>query len=165
MPLKASDGFPLLMRRVTSVICVILLTLLVSGGSSVLAAALCPNMQSLSCCMKTKHEAMPSHEAMEGMAMDDAGVMPVADVEAVSMSQRATPCAHCFSPADLAIKSAVIANPAQASKRNLSGAMLARALESLPASDSPFVSIISLRQHAPPGASSARHVLINVLLI
>jgi hypothetical protein len=154
------------MRRATSFIGLILLALLVSGSSNVLAAALCPNMQALSCCpMKTEHDAAPSHEAMDGMSMDGAGVMPAVSVEAISIGQSATLCTHCFSPADPVIRSVVVANPAQTSKRNLSVPVLARVPSSPVVSDSSFASIVSSRQHAPPFASTSRHVLINIFLI
>jgi hypothetical protein len=151
------------MRRVTSFIGLTLLALLLSGWGNVLAAALCSKMQVASCCLiKTTHDSAPSHEAM---AMDSMAMMPAADGEANSMSQPAASCAHCLSSPDLPFKSVVTVNSVRESERNLSAPVAAPVLRSLAAFSSSFAPPVSSRQHAPPGSSTSRHVLINVFLI
>lgn len=156
------------MRRITSFIGIILLALLASGWSNVLATALCPNMQVASCClMKMKHKSASSHEAMamDGMEMDSAEMMTAVDVEANSISQSTPACALCLNRSELPIKSVVMVNLVRDSRRDLSAAPDA----AVPGSLAPFSSLFALpvtsRQHAPPVTSTSRHVLINVFLI
>jgi hypothetical protein len=152
------------MRRITSFIGIMLLALLASGWSNVLASALCRNMQTPDCClMKTMHDPASSHEAM---AMDDmAMTMPAAEGEANQVGQPMQSCAHCLSSSNLPAKSVLVVNSVQESKPNL-GAAIAALFTGPPVSFSPsFTPAIFSRQHAPPGTSAARHVLINVFLI
>ena len=142
-------------------ICVISL-LFVSGWGHVLAAAFCPNMQDMPGCAMQRGETS-THEGHEGMEMGDMQMPPVAtESKAHTLERPLVSC--CASRPEIPPAPAVASRGAQQSKQDL-GALLKPALKAIEAPAPSFFQPITSRQHAPPGASTPRHVLISVFLI
>ena len=146
---------------------VITLLLAVNWGA-VLAAAPCPRAQGHACChaksLAHGHGMSPAHDGMavggmEGMAAlsDDGG-------NGEALDQPLESCAHCMSHSGFPV-TAVVASGAQGqSGRELSAAP-PPTLKTSAAHPSSFAPPVVSRQHAPPGASHSRHLLIGVFLI
>ena len=142
-------------------ICVISL-LFVSGWSHVLAATFCPNMQDMpGCAMQTGHTSTSSHEGME---MYDMQMTPTIAESEVNAMQQPQMFSCCTSRPELPSSPVIASRGAEQSKQDL-GAILQQAIKALAPQTISFAPPISSRQHAPPGASTPRHVLISVFLI
>ena len=165
--------------------------LLVMGSlGHVLAASLCPRSLGRECCFaktsKPKHDSSCSHPdmpmrlmSMDSMSMDDmvmedtaplevpnpfAPPVVVEEVLANAFEQPAELCAHCLA------HSGIPNTPASfVATQDESG----KAVDSVPSPVSNFLAPSlnaisqhgSPREHAPPGTSAPRHVLISVFLI
>lgn len=159
----------------------IALALLIGMSSlgHVFAAAFCPRMRGHECCLaKTAshqrvsgctHEAM----AMDEMVMDDMATVdkstlsfPTAsenEVLANEFGQPVESCAHCLSHSGLSNAPASFVNVPDQSNKTVSLALPVPAFLVPP----PMTLAQSglPRQHAPPGTSASRHLLISVFLI
>src|SRR5436853_4491618 len=140
--------------------------LFVSGWSRVLAAAICPKTQAMTACpMQIGDKPTSSHEAMEMDEMGDMQMPPtITDGEANALSQPMGLCPHCFSQPNQQ-NSTVVASKGVDQSRKDFGSALQQAIKVITPQTSSFAPPVASRQHAPPGASTARHVLISVFLI
>jgi hypothetical protein len=144
-------------------ICVISL-LFVSGWGHVLASAFCPDMQDMpNCTMQKAPTSASQHEGHEGMEMGDMQ-MPPNDAESKAGSLERPLVSCCASRPEIPPAPIVARRGAEQSKQDL-GAILKPALTALTQPTSSFAPMVTSRQHAPPGAAIARHVLIQVFLI
>lgn len=141
--------------------------LFVSGWSHVLAAALCPQMQvKASCPMQMRDHSPSSHEAMGMGEMGDIQ-MPettVSDGEAPAVDLPIGSCSHCFSKSNHPTSTVVTVYGVEQSRRDI-GAIVQQTIKAFSPLTSSFAPPITSRQHAPPGVSAPRHVLISVFLI
>ena len=141
--------------------------LFMSGWSHVVAAALCPNMQvKTSCPMQMMDHSTSSHDAMEigemvDMAMPDT---TVSGGEANAVDPPMGSCPHCFSQSEHPTSTVVAVKAVDQSKRDLR-VILHQSLTPIASQASSFARPVLSRQHAPPRAPTARHILINVFLI
>jgi len=144
-------------------ICVISL-LFVSGWGHVLAAAFCPNMQDMpGCHMQAENISTSPHEGHEGMEMGDMQMKPTAtDGKAGALERPLASC--CASRPEVPPTPMVSSRGAEQSKQDLS-ALLKPALKAIEPHAPSFAPFVTSRQHAPPGDSTQRHVLISVFLI
>lgn len=157
----------------------IILLLLVSGWSHVLAAALCPHVKMAQVCcpvketashdhgMSTAHEAMPM-DGMEGMEMQTPAATPVAETSttkesADSLSQPVEDCSHCMGHSQLPTTPVAVSTTDQSSRSAEQAAPPATSLitPTIPT----LAALVSSRPHGPPGASTTLHVLISVFRI
>jgi hypothetical protein len=162
------------MRRL--LIITVISLLLVSGWSHVLAAALCPQMQvKASCPMQMMEHSPSSHEAMAkgakgaNGAMGEMGDMPVSETavstaEVNALDPPMGSCPHCFSKSEYPTSNIPAVKGVNQGKRNLR-VILQQALARIAFQTRSFAAPILSRQHAPPRAPTARHVLISVFLI
>jgi hypothetical protein len=155
----------------------------VSSVGHVLAAAFCPHLQGRECCVvkstNTPHASGCNHEdaAMSGMDMSDVSpdktnadsltaTRPAVSDEEVAADKFEEPfesCAHCLGHSALInAPVAYVTVPDQSNK----------IISSAPAVPAFLVPSVAMRsrvrlpqQHAPPGRSASRHLLINVFLI
>jgi hypothetical protein len=142
-------------------ICVISL-LFVSGWGNVLAAAFCPHMQDMpGCTMQAGKNSASSHEGME---MGDMQMTPTI-AESSEVNAMEQPLASCCTSRPEVPPSPVIASRGAEQSKPDPGAILQQARQIPAPQTTSFAPPISSRQHAPPGASTPRHVLINVFLI
>jgi hypothetical protein len=144
-------------------ICVISL-LFVSGWSYVLASAFCPDMQDMpNCHMQTGNAFTSPHKGHEGMEMGD---MQMASVTTESKAHKLErPLVSCCASRPQIPPAPIVARRgAEQSKQDL-GALLKPALKAITQPTSSFAPPVTSRQHAPPGDSTPRHVLISVFLI
>ena len=141
-------------------ICVICL-LFVSGWGHVLAAAFCPNMQDMpGCTMQMADTSAPGHEGME---MGDMQMPPAAtENKAHALEQPFVSC--CASRPEVPPAPVVASRGAEQSKQDL-GAVLKPSPKAITPPAPSFFPPVTSRQHAPPGASTPRHVLVSVFLI
>ena len=165
--------------------------LLVMGSlGHVFAAGLCPRSFGRECCSaktsKHTHHSSSCHQdiamdlmPMDGMATDDMAVEDTAAVEvsnlfappvvdeevlASAFEQPVESCAHCMSHSGIPNTPASFVTVPDESRK---------AVDSLPLAVSSFLSPSltkvkqygSPREHAPPGTSAPRHILISVFLI
>ena len=166
----------------------ILLAFIAGAWGNVLAAAFCPRLGStLSCCLK--HSSHPSqspethdmHHMDMGQMADMQMDMPAESTEEASTQKQSEPlaevnqdagptalgqpvetCSHCLSHSQLPLGSITLHETESAKQRaDLTAPQLAQdtALVSLPRL------IFDPREHAPPGDSSPRYLLINVFRI
>jgi hypothetical protein len=144
-------------------ICVIFL-LSVSGWGHVLAVAFCHDMQDMAgCSMRVGMTSTPSHSSHEGMEMGDMQMPPaIAESEVKAIAQPMASC--CTSRPDVPPAPVIASRGAEQSKQD-TGAILQQARQINAPQTISFAPPISSRQHAPPGASTPRHVLIGVFLI
>lgn len=144
-------------------ICVISL-LFVSGWSHVLASALCPDMQDMSGChMQTGDTPVPAHEGHQGVEMGYAQMSsPVAAGEANSLERPMASC--CASRPALPPPSIIVSKGAEQPKKEL-GIVPQKTSKAITPQTLSFALPVSSRQHAPPGVSIPRHVLVSVFLI
>lgn len=141
--------------------------LFVSGWSHMLAAAVCPQMQvKASCPMQMREHSNSSHEAM---AMGEMGDMQMSEttvsedeVNAVNLPLGS--CPHCFSKSEYPTSTVIDVKGVEQSKRDL-GAILQQTIKAFSPLTTLFAPPVASRQHAPPLATTARHVLISVYLI
>jgi hypothetical protein len=164
--------------------------LLVMGSlGHVFAAALCPRSLGRECCFANisihPHGSSSSHQdvaahcmpmdgmSMDNMAIDDTGAVeesnpftPVVDekVLAGSFDRPVEACWHCMSHSGiLNAPASVVTGPDESRKTVDSVALpvssfLVPSLTTVAMNGSP-------REHAPPGTSAPRHILISVFLI
>lgn len=144
-------------------ICVISL-LFVSGWGHVLAAAFCPKMQDMPGCTMQKESAATSNgEGHEGMEMGDMqAASSNMESQANALERLFVSC--CASRPEIPPAPVVASRGAEQSKQDL-GAALQQTLKAIAPQTPSFATPITSRQHAPPGASTSRHVLISVFLI
>jgi len=161
------------------------LLLLLSSLGHVFAAAFCPRPQGHECCLKKTgnhlHESSSSNHdmPMDGMVMDDMAMndsaqrhtetpsFPAgADAEALAnkFDQPVEPCSHCMNHSGVPnAPVSFVSVPDQSRKE--SGSVL---LPVLSFRLRPAITIAqsgSARQHAPPGRTAPRNILICVFLI
>jgi hypothetical protein len=138
--------------------------LFLSGWSNVLAAAFCPNMQEMpGCPMQRRETSASTHEGHEGMEMDDTQMASSnKESKAHALEQQLASC--CLSQPEIPPAPVIASRGAEQSKRD-TGAILRPAFKALAPTHSSFSLPVTSRQHAPPGASTLRHVLISVYLI
>lgn len=135
------------------------LLLFASGWGQTLAAAFCPHaLGGHACCLANrtshKHDHASHHEATPSPNTTAGGV-------AASLDQPTEKCGHCMSHPQLPTTPA-----AGAAGQSMSGGGLAAPPAAVADAATPiFTKAIISRQHAPPGVSSPRHVLINVFRI
>lgn len=142
-------------------ICVISL-LFVSGWGHVLAAAFCPHMQDMPGC-PMQAGSTTSTSSHEGMEMNDMQMTPtITESEARATAQPLFSC--CTSRPEVPPSPVMASRGAEQPKQDL-GATFQQARKALAPQTASFAPPVSSRQHAPPGASTPRHVLINVFLI
>ena len=141
-------------------ICVISL-LFVSSWGHVLAAAFCPNIQVMpGCAMQTAETSAPGHEGMEMGGMHH---QPQAEEgRAGSLQRPFVSC--CASRPEVPPAPVAASRGAEQSKQNL-GALLKPAVKVIVPPVPSFATAVTFRQHAPPGTTAPRHVLIQVFLI
>lgn len=129
-----------------------------------LAAALCPNMQDMpNCHMQAENVSTSSHDGHEGMEMGDMQMPPNTTESKAGVLERAL-ASCCASRPEVPPIPAVASRGAEQSKQDL-GAILKPALKAITPLTTSFAPPVTSRQHAPPGAATARHVLISVFLI
>jgi hypothetical protein len=139
--------------------------LFVSGWSHVLAAAFCPNMKDMPGCTMQTGNTSTSTSSHEGMEMGDMQMTPGSAEGEVNANALERPLVSCCAARPEIPPSPVIASRgAEQSKQNL-GAILKPALKAIAPPTTSFAPPVTSRQHAPPGASTPRHVLISVFLI
>ena len=138
--------------------------LFVSGWSHVLASALCPDMQDMpDCHMQAETVSTSRHEGHGGMEMGDMQMKPTAiEGKAGALARPLVSC--CASRPEIPPAPAVASRGAEQSKQDL-GAILKPALKAIEPLAPSFAPPVTSRQHAPPGDSTQRHVLISVFLI
>ena len=145
----------------------VVLALFVSSGGGVIAATLCPHKAlDHSCCHAMAGHNSASHEAMNGMqAMGDTQSEPVAESKFTvnALSQPVEACAHCINHSQLSTSPATLREANQAKRGVEAPAPLA--VTTLASLETSFAPTLSSREHAPPGASPARHVLNSVFRI
>lgn len=144
-------------------ICVISL-LFVSGWSHVLATALCPDMQDMSGChMQTRDTSVSTHEGHQGMEMGDKQMSShVVASEANSLERPMASC--CASRPALPPSSIMVSKGAEQPKKEL-GIVPQKTPKTIAPPTLSFAPPVTSRQHAPPGGSTSRHVLVSVFLI
>lgn len=144
-------------------ICVISL-FFVSGWGHVLASAFCPNMQDMpNCHMQAENVSTSSHEGHEGMEMGDMqNRQSATESKAGALERPLASC--CASRPEIPPAPVVTSRGAEQSKQDL-GTILKPALKAITQPTSTFAPLVTSRQHAPPGDSTPRHVLISVFLI
>jgi hypothetical protein len=144
-------------------ICIISL-LFVSGWSHVLAAALCPDMQDMPNCHMQTGNAPASSSSHEGhQEMGDTQMRE--SVEVIEVNALEQPMASCCTGLPtLPPSSFMVSKGAEQPKKEL-GAVLQKALKVIELPTPLFTPLVLSRQHAPPGVSTQRHVLISVFLI
>ncbi len=155
---------------------ILLFVLLAGAWGNVLAASLCPRMaQDHSCCpAKAMQHA---HDAMDGMQMDE---MQMSDMQMPSAMEQETEanvvrqvdvvagqpgvgCGHCLSHSQLPTKLPTLREAEQVRCGEDLAAPLALVNSVSPSTL--FVTPVHSKQHAPPGATTSRHVLISVFRI
>jgi hypothetical protein len=149
------------------------LLLFVSGWSQVLAASLCSHTPGAHACCRTKgagheHGQASSHQGMvmdgiESMEMPFEDAAPATNESAISFGQPIADCAHCLGhsqPQTVPVAS-ITSDQSGRVKEPLSPPV---AVAPVPLA-SAFAPPVTTRQHAPPGALTARHVLISVFRI
>jgi hypothetical protein len=149
------------------------LLLFVSGWSQVLAASLCSHTPGAHACCRTKeashaHEQASSHQGMamdgiESMEMPSGEAAPAGNESVISFGQPLEACAHCLGHSQ---SQTVPVNSITSDQSGRGNETLAPPVpvEATPLA-SAFATSITSRQHAPPGAMTARHVLISVFRI
>ena len=138
--------------------------LFVTGWGHVLAASFCPNMQDMpNCHMQTGNVSISPHKGHEGMEMGDKQTRQSApQSKAGALERPLVSC--CASRPEVPPAPVIPSRGAQQSKQDL-GAILKPALKAITRPASSFAPPVTSRQHAPPGDSTPRHVLISVFLI
>ena len=165
--------------------------LLVMGSlGHVFAAASCPRSLGRECCFanisnhthgsSSSHQDMAAHcLPMEGMSMDDTAIDDTAAVEksnpftpsvvdeevlAGSFDRPVEACWHCMSHSGILNAPASAVTVQDESRKTVDSVLLPVSSFLVP----PLTTVSmngSQREHAPPGASAPRHILINVFLI
>lgn len=172
------------MKKRTSAVILLVVTLLFSAWGNVVAAGFCPRYALSRDCSRThKHQApkqvkhdTPCHDEMAGMDMDDMQIESPSDSSASNSPEEFSEssndqgavelttksCAHCVSHSQstAGVVSVLAIDPAK------------RVVESnsLPANSalyatSDFTDLIVPSEHSPPGPTSPRHLIINVFRI
>ena len=160
-------GFRFMRARL--LIAVIALLLLTSSGSDALALSLClVTQQDHSCCAVTAQDAGSPGSASAHRGMDMDGMSMTDDYPAVetgSIGQSAAPCSHCASGARLPTSTAAIVGNEGRLQRSAEAAPPPTAAKAVVPQVSSFAPPAASRQHAPPWASTPRHIFINLFLI
>jgi hypothetical protein len=150
-----------------------------SSLGHVSAAAICPHMRGHECCLvktvRHQHDSGCTHEAMamDGMVMDDMATVDISTTSSPNVSnnevlankfeQLVESCAHCLGHSGLFNAPVSFVSVADQSKKIVWVALPVPAFL-VPSPMTPAQSGLP-RQHAPPGTSASRHILISVLLI
>jgi hypothetical protein len=143
-----------------------LIALFTSAWGSVFAAAFCPHLKLGHACCRTRRGHDQSAHAMAGeMQMGDTQVLPAADPasEGDAISQPVEPCEHCMGRSQAPAVSFALIEVSQT--RHGEDAPPPAISSRLAPSSTSFTAHVTSRQHAPPGSSITRHVLINVFRI
>ncbi len=171
----------------------LLLAFIAGAWGNVLAAAFCPGMASVrACCLQHKSHPQSSethdmHDMemgemadmqMSEMKMDMSAesteeastqkqIEPLAgveqDTEAPAIEQPIETCSHCLSHSQLPLGSVTL-RETEAAQRSADLIAAPQVIEQASLTALPSL-IVDQREHAPPGSSSPRHILINVFRI
>src|SRR5438105_10613173 len=144
----------------------LLLALLASAWGNVFAASLCPHMkQGHACCHARAARRPMSQQGMADMQMGDAQGEPAAERKAGAdaLGLPAELCEHCMGHSQLPASPATLREAAQPG-RDEGVTPASSPTESVPVA-AVFAPPPAAREHAPPAASAARHVLIGVFRI
>ena len=153
------------MRRRHLTAGILLLALLTGALGQLLASAVCPHMrmrQEHACCHA---RVTPDHAAHE--MMGDMQMTPAADsapsAEVTASDKPVEGCDHCMGRT---YQSPLTVTLREADRTNHVSELEAPAAQSRSTDlASPFTAPVPSREHSPPKASAARHVLINVFRI
>lgn len=148
------------------------LLLFVSGWSHVLAASLCSYTQGAHTCCLTKKAGQGQASSHQGMAMDGMESMEMPSGEAAptagnesagSFSKPVEDCAHCLghSQSQTVTAAIITSDPLRRADEMPSSPATALSVQL----NSDFSLPVTSRQHAPPGVTKSRHVLISVFRI
>ena len=160
------------MRRLISLIGIMLLSLSLSGWGSVLAAAFCPHLASKNLTTKIMagschqmSEEQSSHSASHEQAMN--GMRMTAGRhdfdESVPVGQIFGTCSHCMDKEESPV-AAGSSRELSPQKRDAGTSLAAQA--TLTASNTNFFQPKFIAtQNAPPGAANRKHLIIGVFLI
>jgi hypothetical protein len=144
---------------------ILLLALFASVWGSVFAAAFCPHVKLGHACCRTRRGHDQSAHAMAGeMQMGDTQMLPAADPvnEGDAISQPVEPCEHCMGRSQApAVSFALV----EINRTHHRADAPPAASSQLALSSTSFTAHVTSRQHAPPGTSTTRHVLINIFRI
>lgn len=179
LPFKASNGFQIFMRRFVSCIGLTLLALLVSGWGSMLAATLCPHAgtsqtqavaEDHSACHakieKTK-EHHSNSSGSEALHTAKTKLTPVLRLHGgnntASFVQPAESCTHCVSQNELPATPAASVQELALQKRDAGKAV--EQTTTLVSPSMAFTAQFAPTQHAPPGLTNRKHILLGVFLI
>jgi hypothetical protein len=148
------------------------LLLFVSGWSQVLAASLCSHTQGAhSCCVK-KNAGHGEASAHQGMAMDGMESMEMPSEEsapaagneiAASFGKHLEECAHCLGHSQSQTVPFAFITSDQSRRGDETLAPPATVV--VTSLGSAFATPVTSRQHAPPGTTKSRHVLISLFRI
>lgn len=148
-----------------------LLLLSTSGWANVLAASLCTHTAGAhACCMTKKagkakassHHEMGMH-GMESMERPRREAAPTSYPGALSLGKPTEDCPHCLGHSQT--QAAAVASVAPGQSGQDGKTLAPAAIVPLAATASAFAPPITFRQHAPPGNTAPRHVLISVFRI
>lgn len=145
---------------------IMLLALFVSAWGNVFAAAFCPHMKFDHACCHTRRGHNRSAHAMAGeMQMGDTQMLPATDPlsESEASSQPVEPCEHCMGRSQAPAVSVALTGVSRT--HHGAGAPTPATSSQLASASPSFTAHIISRQHAPPGSSITRHVLINIFRI
>jgi hypothetical protein len=165
------------MRRFVSYTGIILLALLVSGWSIVLAATLCPHAgmnQALpmaedhsGCRTKLEavemHHSSSHHEAAHGAQMKTVAVPHLQGSEHAALGQMTGTCAHCVGQSELPVPPASV-RELTLQQRDAGKPVVHTTTLTVPPS---VVSMLRFTptQHSPPGVAGRKHLIFSVFLI
>jgi hypothetical protein len=146
-----------------------LLTLFMSGWSSVFASALCTHhhpaiapasVEGHASChaQAAQHEAM--HEAMPGMKEERAESL---EARSCALERSAETCTHCLSRRELPATTVAASQPGQ--EQRDSGAAALRVVRQLFQQPLPPAPLVQSKRRAPPGSLIDKHLLLSVFLI
>ena len=172
----------------------LLLAFTAGASRNVLAAAFCPRIASVrACCLKHKSHPSQSYEThdmhdmdmgemadmqMGEMKMDMSAesseeastqkqIEPLAEVEqdteATAVDRPIETCSHCLSHSQLPLGSVTL-RETESAKRSADLTAAPQVIEQVSLTALPSL-IVDQREHAPPGSSSPRHILINIFRI
>jgi hypothetical protein len=145
---------------------IMLLALFVSAWGNAFAAAFCPHMKiDHACCHTRRGHDQSAHEMAGEMQMGDTQMLPAADPvsESDAISQPVEPCEHCMGRSQAPAVSVALIEVSQTHYGT--DAPVPATSSQLASASTSFTAHITSRQHAPPGSSITRHVLINIFRI
>lgn len=167
------------MRRLVSCIGLTLLALLVSGWGSMLAAALCPHLGASqpqavaaedppACHAKIEqtnehHSGSPASEALHGTKIKLPPAPRLHGDNSPAFTQPAGSCTHCVSQNELPAMPAASAQELTLQKRD-AGRVVTQTT-TIVSLNALFTAQFAPTQHAPPGLTNRKHILLSVFLI